>query len=496
MRRILISLGVCSILLGIASCGAEPTRPDPAEPGLRILQGAGIADTADAFLSALLEVEVRDDRGGLVSGATVHFSAVRASHDAAPGAPTVVVAASPAAEYRSLVVTTTDAHGRASVRVRLGQAAGPGGVAITVAPLALSDTAHFTVLPGALARVLTSPADSAVLVGNAYVLRSAAADRHGNPRSDPVVHVVGSPNLAVSGGAVRGITLGRGYVLARSGSVADTAWVSVVPPGSLAAYRRHQTPGDTGGIVVLRTDGAEMRPVLRLWFAFTAPSSFGLWPAWSPGGDHIAYTYDGRLWIADLTGAHRDAAGGAPPVSEESPPTWSPDGEWIYFTRGFPGSQHTFWRVRPDGTGLGQVSPDVDWGLEMNPSPDPAGVRLAYQTNRITNDPTEFTLRILDLAAGAVTALDVPGWLPRWSPTGERIAYLDDVRILHVMRPDGSGRTRIAGGLWAEPGFAWSPDGRWLAVDRGGQIDLVQVDTGEVLPLAFTRGLVQASWRP
>ncbi|MGH9461129.1 MAG: hypothetical protein ACRD1X_07915 [Vicinamibacteria bacterium] len=81
---------------------------------------------------------------------------------------------------------------------------------------------------------------------------------------------------------------------------------------------------------------------------------------------------------------------------------------------------------------------------------------------------------------------EIFAWL-RWSPTGDKIAFLrskigaktpDEARQLWVVNPDGTGATKIAGNvLWAYPPV-WSPDGRKLliAVNENGGANSIAVD--------------------
>ena len=79
-------------------------------------------------------------------------------------------------------------------------------------------------------------------------------------------------------------------------------------------------------------------------------------PAWSPDGSQVVY-FNNRehggdpIFVADRTGA--DARQLLPPAKDvlhNHNPTWSPDGQWIYFVRGIePTSQMDLWRIRSSG---------------------------------------------------------------------------------------------------------------------------------------------------
>jgi dipeptidyl aminopeptidase/acylaminoacyl peptidase len=108
-------------------------------------------------------------------------------------------------------------------------------------------------------------------------------------------------------------------------------------------------------------------------------------------------------------------------------------------------------------------------------------------------------LRVLDVGTRAVTPLHVLGLSPRWSPTEDRIAYVDDESRVVLIDPDGGNRRVLsAPGRTYEDGLDWSPDGRWVvvrAVDRPN-IELIHAQTGETLPLPLSAGLEQPAWRP
>jgi Tol biopolymer transport system component len=59
----------------------------------------------------------------------------------------------------------------------------------------------------------------------------------------------------------------------------------------------------------------------------------------------------------------------------------------------------------------------------------------------------------------------------RWSPDGQKIAFVAGESDVYVMNADGSGQQRLTShpgwdGGWDDGGLAWSPDGRSLAFNR------------------------------
>jgi CubicO group peptidase (beta-lactamase class C family) len=195
-------------------------------------------------------------------------------------------------------------------------------------------------------------------------------------------------------------------------------------------------------------------------------------PAWSPDGSELAFARgapnDTDLYVIgpDGTGLERltDLDGW------EGAATWSPDGARIAFVHdttdvngwGHPGE---LWVIDRDGSGLEPLRPEAT----ANPAWSPDGRLIAFD-----GLGTDDHIGILDLETGTVADLG-PGWFPRWSPDGTRIAYVQfDERgssDLHLMSPDGADRVQLTD----DPAFdtvpQWSPDGStiWFATRAAGR---------------------------
>ena len=84
---------------------------------------------------------------------------------------------------------------------------------------------------------------------------------------------------------------------------------------------------------------------------------------WSPdGGRMVYYNQDpgDPFFVADGDGANPRKILGPPSGVHQHFPTWSVDGEWIYFNRGEEwGAELDLWRVRPDGSDAERLTEDL-----------------------------------------------------------------------------------------------------------------------------------------
>jgi hypothetical protein len=153
-------------------------------------------------------------------------------------------------------------------------------------------------------------------------------------------------------------------------------------------------------------------------------------------------------------------------------PAWSPDGTRLAFrsmTDGPYGAYGRIWVVNADGTGLRQVSPDVDsttYVYDDDPDWLPDGHRVLY--NRFGHP------YIVDVDKGVVTPVAIPDSLApannlRLSPDGDRVAFMSWATgngDLYVIDLDGSNLVRLTTDPAQEGAPVWSPDGTQLLFAR------------------------------
>ena len=185
------------------ACGdgaTEPPPPDPPRPTTVTVTPA-TAELAALGATVQLTVEVRDQNGQVMAGATVNWAS------------------------SATAVAAVDVNG-------LVTAAGNGSATITAAAGAASGSATLTVAQVVSAVTVSPPADTLV-VGDTLRFSAEAADANGHPvegtelqwaSSDTAVAVVDDSGLA------RGVSAGDGEITATASGVAGGAALTVVAP--------------------------------------------------------------------------------------------------------------------------------------------------------------------------------------------------------------------------------------------------------------------------
>jgi hypothetical protein len=493
LRRASATLIGAVALLVAAACGDDGSGPDKGVGGegdssLRLIAGAGVEDTIFARHDQGLVVEVRDDEGVLRPGVVVRFESGPSPDSTRRFERGVLVCAVTAADCGGFsggyfVADSTDARGRSVVQVRHGSVAGPTYVIVTVPEFGLRDSFPFTTRPGAGVKVVATPRDTAVQLGSSFALGGAVVDRFGNARPADAVTMTAGPSVTVASGQVTGATIGRGYVLLKSGARTDTAYVSVVPAGRVAAVVENR-------LVVANFDGSARREIDNL----VSDWGLGLRPAWVPGSTRlIVNATDGtkvRLQEVDeVAGTRRPLGVPTELVQELFPAVTSANSGRVYFTGLTSGGSYELWQMTLAGTApQRRLSNIATYGGYFRPAVSPDGTLLAAAVLA----PGGVGVQVFDASTGAAigpTLLNAHS--PKFSPDGQWIAvgtpYGGPIR---VMRSNGTEVRTVTPrnfGEWVD----WTADGQWLIGTSGPAMELIRVATGETLPLQWTTGMYQ-----
>jgi hypothetical protein len=262
-----------------------------------------------------------------------------------------------------------------------------------------------------------------------------------------------------------------------------------------------------GDIFTVGVDGSSLR---RLTRSGGGKGTF----SWSPDGRQIVFRWDpsGTNWnasdiaivtVSDLkvrTLAH-----------EAWSPAWSPGGDWIaYYSAS--AVAYGLYIIRPDGSDKRQIlAGDAEY-----PTWSPDGRRLAFMSLGFpaSSSPSsaDYEIYAVDVDGGNVQRLTnltgEDGW-PAWSHDGTRIAYTrmptEAESEIHVMTADGQDDRLIAdpNDSLEEYSPSWSPNDRYIAYHAYTQTESSSVVSGlfAVRPdgsgrLLIRSGGFEPAWKP
>jgi hypothetical protein len=131
------------------------------------------------------------------------------------------------------------------------------------------------------------------------------------------------------------------------------------------------------------------------------------------------FDFVSRLVAVDIrTNQARNLSGDR--VVEDAAPVYSPDGQWLVFTRRFldatgwtPGRQ--LWRMRADGSDAQRITPDGDLYHHMAVRWSPDGTRLAYMRS-LAENPAGLIEIWVSNADGSQARRLTAGFEPEWLP--------------------------------------------------------------------------------
>jgi hypothetical protein len=476
-----LSLGRRTSLLALClllpSCNVlDLIKPPPREPARLVLP---VSDTAPVAADATVPLVVQVlGIGGLARGVSVQFGL---SDSARTLQLRLLASLTDSGQANLSVLTGPD--GTATAYVRFGGRPGRAVVRISVPSLGTADSVAYTL--GLLMGVVNvSPSDTAVSPGDSFFIHvtSTVFIEPAFASLDPSVVT------ATSAGLVRAVAVGRTSIAITGVNPIAKAAVSVVPNDTLA--------GVIGDSVLLVSLNGRNPQVVKVLSAAGAA-----WLRWAPSRTQLLFQNDSGLRLMDLAGTVQrvpglDTLGNAGQTFEGS---FSFDGGWVYLAAVDLTDYSThIWRVRVDGSGLERLEPQpFDSSFDYEPSPSPDGLRVAMASVRGASPAT--VIRVLDIGTRTVTNLGVSGWSPRWSPTGQQIAYLDKGYV-NLINPDGTGQRRLNGPAYGW--LDWSIDGAWIVARwsyPGGPsgVDLLNTRTGQILPLSsFFGRLMWPVWKP
>jgi len=315
--------------------------------------------------------------------------------------------------------------------------------------------------------------------------------------------------------------------------------------GTWSPDQQHLAFARGSDLYLANADGTDTRKLVTV-------SGYPTFPRFSPDGSHIRFSVvksRSSLWEirADGSGLHALFPGGKGP-DDACCGQWSPDGRYFFFTSSS-NSMTSVWAMRESSGWFRWRSPRPVQ-LTAGPLsfdflvPGLDGKKLFVDASQgraelVRYDPKsqQFVTFLSGISAGEldysrdgkwITYVSYPDntlWrchadgtdrlqltyppvaagLPRWSPDGRQIAYLDvrpgQPSKIFVIPTEGGSPHEVLSETKAQTDPVWSPDGRTLIIGQdpsGGEpiIRAVNLATHEVSVIPGSQGLFSPRWSP
>ena len=224
-------------------------------------------------------------------------------------------------------------------------------------------------------------------------------------------------------------------------------------------------------------------------------------PSWSPDGKRIAFASDreGRvnihgiptydICVMDANGENRRNLTNNP--SNDSSPSWSPDGKRIAFASDRRGPLLYFDIYVMDADGGNQQRLTKNHHADGSPSWSPDSKRIVFSARREGHFENKFGITyeiyVMDADGGnqqRLTENRKNDWHPSWSPDGKRIVFASDRKgdlenfDIYMMDADGGNQQNLTNNRVDDGSPSWSPDGERIAFSskREGNYEIYVMD--------------------
>lgn len=208
-------------------------------------------------------------------------------------------------------------------------------------------------------------------------------------------------------------------------------------------------------------------------------------PKWSPDGKKVAHdrlTLDFNGMGVYITDFASGVSAPLPGAETGSNPAWSPNGRWIAFSVGT-NEAADLYILPPNGGVPKLVTQDGAW-----PAWSPNSKRLVFF------QPSDGSLRTVDLKGGGETIIAEAGFTPAWSPNGQWISYDLDGDLWKVAVDRDGNRVGDPVRLTSHPTWegrtTWSANSRRIVFHAGydGDTDIWSIPAAGGAPTRLTGG--------
>lgn len=264
------------------------------------------------------------------------------------------------------------------------------------------------------------------------------------------------------------------YGLSRVFRAADIRLASGDAANGVIVFSRGQHPD---------TDVYTIQPDGRALTNLTSTTGIeDIYPSVSPDGNRIAFCrYADEalgIWIVDIHGTGLTQL----TDSGDCSPTWSPDGTRIAFQSQRGGDEGGLYVMNADGSDVRQLVSGTGGSGGISPAWSPTGDWIAFHRMTPGAETPESGIFLVRPDGSGVTKIsDGPGldlW-PNWSPDGSQIVFVTSrfvvepdryPPVIAVMNADGSNVRQLTtgGDAYSEREPFWSPDGEQIGFVRSG----------------------------
>lgn len=218
-------------------------------------------------------------------------------------------------------------------------------------------------------------------------------------------------------------------------------------------------------------------------------------PALSPDGKKVAFVSDWNIYCMDLDGSNLITLVTDPSHKGCGNPCWSNDGTQIVFDGALNKTDgHELYLINSDGTGLHRLTYSPEKFQYMQPSWSPDGSKIAFMgtTDYISafESYTEvMTIKPDGTGIEQITDLNGTVYDPNWSPDGTKLAFRYSTTgfsppEIYTVNADKTGPTQITTGAFPIY-LTWNLDGTKIAYDAnrsgmgggGSQIYVIDIQT-------------------
>lgn len=218
-------------------------------------------------------------------------------------------------------------------------------------------------------------------------------------------------------------------------------------------------------IFSVNIDGSDLKNL-------TESLSDNSFPAWSPGGDKIAFSTNRNgfynIYIMDGDGKKTIRVTGGD-IIDATCPSWSPDGGKIAF-QCFHNDNYEIFAIKSDGSRMLNLT--MNKSGDFAPAWSPDGEYIAFESKRDNSEdsPGIITREIYIMKSDGsypvrITNNNLDDFSPAWSPDGKKLVFITSIENnydIYTINIDGTELFKLTEGPARENYPVWTEDGKHI----------------------------------